>query len=88
MTSIFIGNLASNKTPDELRKLLQSHGLVDAVESMTDPKLEFLADSFGHRSDSGVKPGHSLVVPKVQGCGGGHTWQPRSMVNVDFPSLH
>jgi RNA recognition motif-containing protein len=30
MTNVFIGNLASNRTPDELRELFQAYGLVTA----------------------------------------------------------
>jgi RNA recognition motif-containing protein len=41
MTNVFIGNLASNRTPDELRNLFQSYGLVDAVEIMTDPETRY-----------------------------------------------
>ena len=41
MTNVFIGNLASNRTPDELCKLFQSYGLVDAVEIMTDPETRY-----------------------------------------------
>jgi RNA recognition motif-containing protein len=38
MTNLFVGNLASNRTPDELRELFQTYGRVDAVEIMTDPE--------------------------------------------------
>jgi RNA recognition motif-containing protein len=41
MTNVFIGNLASNRTPDELRKLFQTYGVVDAVEIMTDPDTRY-----------------------------------------------
>ena len=41
MTSIFVGNLASNRTPDELRKLFQTYGPVEGVEIMTDPKTRY-----------------------------------------------
>jgi RNA recognition motif-containing protein len=41
MTNVFIGNLASNRTPDELRKLFQTYGLVEAVEIMTDPETRY-----------------------------------------------
>jgi RNA recognition motif-containing protein len=38
MTNVFIGNLASNRTPDELRTLFQTYGPVEGVEIMTDPE--------------------------------------------------
>jgi RNA recognition motif-containing protein len=38
MTNLFIGNLASNGTPDELRTLFQTYGPVEGVEIMTDPE--------------------------------------------------
>jgi RNA recognition motif-containing protein len=41
MTNVFVGNLASNRTPDELRSLFQTYGLVDAVEIMTDPETRY-----------------------------------------------
>ena len=41
MTNVFVGNLASNRTPDELRSLFQAYGLVDAVEIMTDPETRY-----------------------------------------------
>jgi RNA recognition motif-containing protein len=41
MTNLFVGNLASNRTPDELRNLFQSYGLVDAVEIVTDPETRY-----------------------------------------------
>jgi RNA recognition motif-containing protein len=34
--TIFVGNLTSNLTPDELRILLQSYGAVKEVEIVTD----------------------------------------------------
>jgi RNA recognition motif-containing protein len=41
MTNVFIGNLASNRTPDELRKLFQAYGPVTAVEIATDPETRY-----------------------------------------------
>jgi len=41
MTNVFIGNLAQNRTPDELRKLFQSYGSVKGVEIMTDPETRY-----------------------------------------------
>jgi RNA recognition motif-containing protein len=41
MTNIFIGNLASNRTPDELRTLFQTYGPVEGVEIMTDPDTRY-----------------------------------------------
>jgi RNA recognition motif-containing protein len=38
MTNLFIGNLASNRTPEELRTLFQTYGPVEGVEIMTDPE--------------------------------------------------
>jgi RNA recognition motif-containing protein len=34
--NIFVGNLSSNLTPDELRTLFQSYGVVEQIEIMTD----------------------------------------------------
>jgi RNA recognition motif-containing protein len=41
MTNVFVGNLASNRTPDELRRLFQSYGPVEGVEIMTDPETRY-----------------------------------------------
>jgi RNA recognition motif-containing protein len=41
MTNVFIGILASNRTPDELRELFQAYGLVTAVEIATDPETRY-----------------------------------------------
>ncbi len=41
MTNVLVGNLGSNRTPDELRKLFEPYGLVDAVEIMTDPQTRY-----------------------------------------------
>jgi RNA recognition motif-containing protein len=41
MTKLFVGNLTSNRTPDELRKLFQTYGSVEAVEIMTDPETRY-----------------------------------------------
>lgn len=36
MQNIFVGNLSSNLTPDELRTLFESYGAVERVEIVTD----------------------------------------------------
>lgn len=41
MPSVFIGNLASNRTPDELRNLFQTYGPVETVEIVTDPETRY-----------------------------------------------
>ena len=41
MTNVFVGNLASNRTPDELRMLFQTYGSVTRVEIMTDPETRY-----------------------------------------------
>ena len=41
MTNLFVGNLASNRTPDELRSLFQTYGSVDRVEIVTDPQTRY-----------------------------------------------
>jgi RNA recognition motif-containing protein len=41
MTNLFVGNLASNRTPDELRMLFQTYGSVTRVETMTDPETRY-----------------------------------------------
>jgi RNA recognition motif-containing protein len=45
MTNLFVGNLASNRTPDELRTLFQTYGSVEGVKIMTDPKPDIHAGS-------------------------------------------
>ena len=37
MKNIFVGNLSSNLTPDELRTLFESYGAVEGIEIVTDP---------------------------------------------------
>jgi RNA recognition motif-containing protein len=41
MTNLFVGNLASNKTPDEVRRLFQTYGSVAGVEIVTDPETRY-----------------------------------------------
>jgi RNA recognition motif-containing protein len=41
MTKLFVGNLATNRTPDELRTLFQTYGSVAGVEIMTDPETRY-----------------------------------------------
>ena len=41
MTKLFVGNLTSNRTPDELRTLFQTYGSVAGVEIMTDPETRY-----------------------------------------------
>jgi RNA recognition motif-containing protein len=41
MTKLFVGNLASNRTPDELRTLFQTYGSVARVEIMIDPETRY-----------------------------------------------
>ena len=41
MTNLFIGNLASNRTPDDLRRVFQTYGPVEKVEIMTDPETRY-----------------------------------------------
>lgn len=41
MTNVFVGNLASNRTPDQLRKLFHVYGPVEGVEIMTDPDTRY-----------------------------------------------
>jgi RNA recognition motif-containing protein len=41
MTNVFVGNLASNRTIDELRTLFQTYGSVEGVEIMTDPETRY-----------------------------------------------
>ena len=41
MRNVFVGNLGSNGTADELSQLFQSYGLVDAVEIVTDPETRY-----------------------------------------------
>lgn len=36
MKNLFVGNLSSNLTPDELRTLFQSYGVVEGIEIVTD----------------------------------------------------
>jgi cold-inducible RNA-binding protein len=39
--NIFVGNLSSNLTPDELRMLFESYGAVEKVEIVTDPNTRY-----------------------------------------------
>ena len=41
MTNLLVGNLASNRTPDDLRRVFQTYGLVERVEIMTDPETRY-----------------------------------------------
>lgn len=41
MKIIFVGNLTSNLTPDELRVLFQSYGAVQGVEIVTDAHTRY-----------------------------------------------
>ena len=41
MTKLFVGNLATNRTQDELRTLFQTYGSVAGVEIMTDPETRY-----------------------------------------------
>jgi RNA recognition motif-containing protein len=41
MTNVFVGNLASNRTPDDLRRVFQTYGSVEGVEIMTDPETRY-----------------------------------------------
>jgi RNA recognition motif-containing protein len=41
MKNIFVGNLSSNLTPDELSILFQSYGTVGRVEIMTDTNTRY-----------------------------------------------
>jgi RNA recognition motif-containing protein len=41
MTNVFVGNLASNRTTDELRTLFQTYGSVEGVEIITDPETRY-----------------------------------------------
>jgi RNA recognition motif-containing protein len=41
MTNVFVGNLGSNRTPDELRALFQTYGPVEDVKIMIDPETRY-----------------------------------------------
>jgi RNA recognition motif-containing protein len=41
VTNLFVGNLASNRTTDELRTLFKTYGSVEGVEIMTDPETRY-----------------------------------------------
>ena len=41
MINVFVGNLASNRAPDDLRTLFQTYGPVEGVEIMTDPETGY-----------------------------------------------
>ena len=41
MTNVFVGNLGSNRTPDELRALFQTYGPVERVKIMTNPETRY-----------------------------------------------
>jgi RNA recognition motif-containing protein len=41
LKNLFVGNLSSNLTPDELRTLFQTYGAVEEVEIITDPNTGY-----------------------------------------------
>lgn len=41
MTNLFVGNLASNRTPDDLRLVFQTYGPVERVGIVTDPETRY-----------------------------------------------
>lgn len=41
MKNIFVGNLSTNLTPDELRMVFESYGAVEKVEIVTDPNTRY-----------------------------------------------
>lgn len=41
MKNLFVGNLSSNLTPDELRVLFQSYGAVERIEIVTDVNTRY-----------------------------------------------
>lgn len=41
MKNLFVGNLSSNLTPDELRTLFQTYGAVEEVEIVTNPNTRY-----------------------------------------------
>jgi len=41
MTNVFIGNIGSNRTPDDLRGLFQTYGPVEGIEIMTNPETRY-----------------------------------------------
>ena len=41
MTNLFVGNLASNRTPDEIRRVFETYGPVERVEIVTDPETRY-----------------------------------------------
>jgi RNA recognition motif-containing protein len=41
MTNLFVGNLGSNRTPDDLRRVFEAYGPVEGVEIMTDPETRY-----------------------------------------------
>jgi RNA recognition motif-containing protein len=41
LKNLFVGNLSSNLTPDELRTLFQTYGAVEEVEIITDPNTRY-----------------------------------------------
>jgi RNA recognition motif-containing protein len=41
MTNLFVGNLGSNRTPDDLRLVFQTYGPVERVGIVTDPETQY-----------------------------------------------
>jgi RNA recognition motif-containing protein len=41
LKNLFVGNLSSNLTPDDLRTLFQTYGAVEEVEIITDPNTRY-----------------------------------------------
>jgi RNA recognition motif-containing protein len=41
LKNLFVGNLSSNLTPDELRTLFQTYGAVEEIEIITNPNTRY-----------------------------------------------
>lgn len=82
MTTIFVGNLSSNLTSDELRTLFQSYGAVKGVEIVTD------VDTRYSRGFSFVEMANNLEASKaIAALNGTTVWGKPLRVEEARPKL-
>lgn len=82
MTNVFVGNLASNRTPDELRALFQTYGPVEGVKIMTDSETRY------SRGFAIVKMTNDVEAKKaISHLNGATVWGKAIRVEASRPSL-
>ena len=82
MRNIFVGNLSSNLTTDELRTLFQSYGAVEGVEIVTSPATGY------SRGFAFVEMTHDLEAQKaMSNLNGATVWGSQLRVEEAQPKL-